>query len=227
MEHSKKRFFLITLLVSLLLGSASLSFYSCDNSICENDYSDNVLQPTVCINSSLTPDEYNNIVNSISNKIKYSTRSLGYEVTENEAKEILSPLITNGQQIQQQFLEFKDTLELTDEEVLIVENLTEAQLAELSFTLNTIYNDAVETESISSEDIIECLKYATGIEDLLDFLQAVGEVESIKNIYQGTKMLMTAKTTKQIIRALARRTMGYAAIVWMVYDFGDCINKRK
>jgi hypothetical protein len=209
------------------LGGASLSFYSCDNSVCENDYADNILQPTVCINSSLTSDEYNNIVNRISNKIKYSTRSLGYEVTENEAKEILTPLITNGQQIQQQFLEFKDTLDLTDEEVLIVENLTESQLAELSFTLNTIYNDAVETESISSEDIIECLKYATGIEDLLDILEAADEVENIKKIYQGTKMLMTAKTTKQIIRALAKRTSGYVGIVWMIYEFGDCINNRK
>lgn len=38
---------------------------------------------------------------------------------------------------------------------------------------------------------------------------------------------MTTKTTKQIIKAFAKRTMGYAAIVWMVYDFGDCINKRK
>lgn len=38
---------------------------------------------------------------------------------------------------------------------------------------------------------------------------------------------MTAKTTKQIIRALAKRTSDYVGIVWMIYEFGDCINNRK
>ena len=38
---------------------------------------------------------------------------------------------------------------------------------------------------------------------------------------------MTAKTTKQIIKAFAKRTSGCVGIVWMIYEFGDCINNRK
>lgn len=51
-----------------------------------------------------------------------------------------------------------------------MQNMSGDQLAELSFVFNTIYNDAVTQQSVSSQDIIDCLMKATGIEDVKDIL---------------------------------------------------------
>ena len=44
--------------------------------------------------------------------------------------------------------------------------------------------------------------------------------------YNGTRMLMTAKTARQIICAFAKRTLGWVGIAWVIYDFSECMNKK-
>lgn len=197
---------------------------ACNNETTENITTDNTLK--ICVESCLEENEIKNISEKINNNINHSTRSLGNELTENEAKAILHPLIDDGRCIQKQLLIQKKELALTPQEIHLIENMQEDQLAELSFTLNSMYNNAVTYQNVKGSDIIDCLLYATGINDISDLLKGGIEIGCVANYYNGTKMLMTAKTARQIITAFAKRTCGWIGVAWMIYDFGDCINKK-
>ena len=72
-----------------------------------------------------------------------------------------------------------------------------------------------------------CFAHASGIDDVRDIMKMVIEGGAVGAYYTGTKMLMTAKTAKQLVKAFAKRTAGIVSVAWMVYDFGDCINSKK
>lgn len=99
--------------------------------------------------------------------------------------------------------------------------MTDVQLAELSFTFNYVYKN-----SMNESQILECLKYAIGLQGLSDLIKNGPEIYGLSQYYNGTRMLMTAKTARQIICAFAKRTLGWVAIAWMIYDFSDCMNKK-
>ena len=100
-------------------------------------------------------------------------------------------------------------------------------LAELSFTLSSAYNDAATTESVTSEDIYDCLKYALGIDCILELFAMDANQTAIGLYINGTKQLMTAKTAKQIIKVIGTRSLGVAWVAIAVYDFADCIKNKK
>lgn len=79
---------------------------------------------------------------------------------------------------------------------------------------------------MNESQILECLKYAIGIQGLSDLVKGEIELRGFKRYYNGTKMLMTAKTARQIICAFAKRTLGWVGIAWMMYDFSECMNKK-
>lgn len=165
--------------------------------------------------------------NVIRNVINNSTRSLGCELTENEAKQILKPLINDGKNIQRQLLDKKNIVGFNTHELDFVKDMTDDQLAELSFTFNYLYKDSInESQTEESGKVWECLKYAIGIQGLSDLVKGEIELRGFKRYYNGTKMLMTAKTARQIICAFAKRTLGWVGIAWMIYDFSECMNKK-
>lgn len=160
--------------------------------------------------------------NVIKNVINSSTRSLGCELTENEAKQILKPLINDGKNIQRQLLDKKTIVGFNTHELNFVKDMTDVQLAELSFTFNYVYKN-----SMNESQILECLKYAIGIQGLSDLVKNGFEIGGgFYTYYNGTRMLMTAKTARQIICAFAKRTLGWVGIAWVIYDFSECMNKK-
>ena len=175
--------------------------------------------------SNLSVQEYNALTLKINNFIKFSSRSNGNEVTETEAQELLKPLINDGYNIQRQIISNTEDLGLTFEETENIQNFTDDQLAELSFLLNTICSDA-SAKGVSFNDIIDCLSRALGIDDVKSLIDLGVDISQGTAYYNGTKMLMNATTMKKILKAVGLRTYGMVGVIFMVYDFTDCINSK-
>lgn len=199
----------------------TIGVVSCTNDVNEDSIADENDSSIVFIESSISVNQMDSLSNVIKNVINSSTRSLGCELTENEAKQILKPLINDGKNIQRQLLDKKTIVGFNTHELNFVKDMTDVQLAELSFTFNYVYKN-----SMNESQILECLKYAIGIQGLSDLVKGEIELSGFKRYYNGTKMLMTAKTARQIICAFAKRTLGWVGIAWMMYDFSECMNKK-
>lgn len=208
----------------LLGGLCIICTTACSNNTNEASFTDEAL--VICVKSSLSKNDVDSISNKISNTINFSTRSIGNEFTENEAKEILKPLTNDGKNIQQQLLGNKEEIALTSLETSLIENMTDDQLAELSFTFNSIYNNAITIQDVKGNKVIDCLLLATGIQDISDVFKDGLGIGCVSNYYNGTKALMTVKGARKLITAFARRTCGWIGVAWMIYDFGDCINRQ-
>lgn len=199
----------------------TIGVVSCTNDVNEDSIADENDSSIVFIESSISVNQMDSLSNVIKNVINSSTRSLGCELTENEAKQILKPLINDGKNIQRQLLDKKTIVGFNTHELNFVKDMTDVQLAELSFTFNCVYKN-----SMNESQILECLKYAIGLQGLSDLIKNGPEIYGLSQYYNGTRMLMTAKTARQIICAFAKRTLGWVAIAWMIYDFSDCMNKK-
>lgn len=199
----------------------TIGVVSCTNDVNEDSIADKNDSSIVFIESSISVNQMDSLSNVIRNVINSSTRSLGCELTENEAKQILKPLINDGKNIQRQLLDKKTIVGFNTHELNFVKDMTDVQLAELSFTFNYVYKN-----SMNESQILECLKYAIGLQSLSDLIKNGPEIYGLSQYYNGTRMLMTAKTARQIICAFAKRTLGWVAIAWMIYDFSDCMNKK-
>lgn len=199
----------------------TIGVVSCTNDVNEDSIADENDSSIVFIESSISVNQMDSLSNVIKNVINSSTRSLGCELTENEAKQILKPLINDGKNIQRQLLDKKTIVGFNTHELNFVKDMTDVQLAELSFTFNYVYKN-----SMNESQILECLKYAIGLQGLSDLIKNGPEIYGLSQYYNGIRMLMTAKTARQIICAFAKRTLGWVAIAWMIYDFSDCMNKK-
>ena len=199
----------------------TIGVVSCTNDVNEDSIADENDSSIVFIESSISVNQMDSLSNVIKNVINSSTRSLGCELTENEAKQILKPLINDGKNIQRQLLDKKTIVGFNTHELNFVKDMTDVQLAELSFTSNYVYKN-----SMNESQILECLKYAIGLQSLSDLIKNGPEIYGLSQYYNGARMLMTAKTARQIICAFAKRTLGWVAIAWMIYDFSDCMNKK-
>ena len=67
----------------------------------------------VCFESGLTESDMDSVTDEISNAIDFSTRSIGNELTEDEAMHILKPLANDGKNLQKQILYKKNELALS------------------------------------------------------------------------------------------------------------------
>lgn len=200
----------------------TIGVVSCTNDVNEDSIADENDSSIVFIESSISVNQMDSLSNVIKNVINSSTRSLGCELTENEAKQILKPLINDGKNIQRQLLDKKTIVDFNTHELNFVKDMTDVQLAELSFTFNYVYKN-----SMNESQILECLKYAIGIQGLSDLVKNGFEIGGgFYTYYNGTRMLMTAKTARQIICAFAKRTLGWVGIAWVIYDFSECMNKK-
>lgn len=205
----------------------TIGVVSCTNDVNEDSIADKNDSSIVFIESSISVNQMDSLSNVIRNVINNSTRSLGCELTENEAKQILKPLINDGKNIQRQLLDKKNIVGFNTHELDFVKDMTDDQLAELSFTFNYLYKDSInESQTEESSKVWDCLLNAIGIQDLSDLAKGEIEINGFKRYYKGTKMLMTAKTARQIICAFAKRTLGWVGIAWMIYDFSECMNKK-
>lgn len=150
-----------------------------------------------------------------------------HDLTDTEAKCILSPLVTYGVDIRDQLLQAaeNDELLITLEERELLENMDDSQLAGLAYFSHalaeqTTAEDEEENEldefAYTVQDVKECLTVAMGIDIALDLYR----------YFKGTSALMTAKTALQIGKAFMKRTMGWIGIAYTAYKFGRCLHER-
>jgi len=139
----------------------------------------------------------------------------------NQLQLILMPLIENGQMIYDELLsklQNTDTyFQLSNEDKSIINNLSDFQLAELSFLLSMTINDNVFGEGISQlyssntgELILDCLGAATGIADIAAIVQG----------YRG----LNTRDVVRILRKTGTRYLGYVGLALAIIDFVNCMS---
>ena len=177
----------------------------------------------VAITSGISPQEYTDIVNSVDEAIMGSTRSLGQELTDMEAQNLLQPFVNDGKQIRNQMITLQRDLELTNTDISLLNGMTDAQLAEMAFTFSSICN---KNGGITWDIFIDCLMQATGINNVWDIYVLLKEGGYGGMYVKGTKMLMTAKVAKQFIAAFAKRTIGAIGVAWTIIEFVECVTSK-
>lgn len=153
------------------------------------------------------------VLNDVLLKIEnYKNSSEQFRTINNEQEiiTILQPLIQNGQIIHNAMVnqiisteDFQNLTELEQQEIL---NLTDEQLAELSFIVNFQY----QTESVDWDRVRSCASFALG-------------VSGIRNLYLNTAALGTVQTMIGALKLIGKRYLGYVGIALMIYDFTDCV----
>lgn len=131
----------ISLFFAFLLISCSQEEFATDSTSTE-----------VQISSSLSSEDYVNAIVQINEKVRFSTRSSGDELTGNDAISILQPFAKDGLVIRDQLISQKTELSFTPQDVSELEGMTDSQLAELSFAIMTICNEA-SAKGVSWGDI--------------------------------------------------------------------------
>jgi hypothetical protein len=162
----------------------------------------------------LKPEQLNTVMSNIE---KYKERSqksktLNEQNAENEMQIILQPLIENGEVIHNAMInEITSTIEfqnLTFPEQQEILNLTDEQLAELSFIVNFQYQ--AQSASVDWDRARSCASFALGI-------------GGIKALYANTLALGTVETMIGALKLIGKRYLGYIGVALMIYDFTDCV----
>jgi hypothetical protein len=162
----------------------------------------------------LKPEQLNTVMSNIENYKKRSQnlKTLNKQNAENEMQIILQPLIENGEIIHNAMInEIKSTIEfqnLTFAEQQEILNLTDEQLAELSFVVNFQYQ--AQSNIVDWERVRSCASFALGI-------------SGIRSLYTNTLALGTVETMIGALQLIGKRYLGYIGVALMVYDFADCV----
>lgn len=185
-------------LYCLLFLCLSLVLFSCNNANLESESIS-----SVSLNSSVTWETLTNIHGIINDSIESTTRSLPTGetsintqlISESSAKEIIAPLITDGKALQKQIIDSSDEENISAEDMEMIENATDEQLAELSLIVSSIEIDPMYGY-ISGAKLKSCAGVALGI-------------SAIAGIISGTKSLMTATSALKIFKIVGLRYLGY------------------
>ena len=135
-------------------------------------------------------------------------------------------MIDDGKFLRDQLVDHQSELSLTPQDVFELENMQDDQLADLSFTFASVYNESLK-KNVTWEDFIDCLKQASGISDIESLLKNGAELGCVNLYINGTRSLITAATARQIVLAVAKRTFGIVGIAWVIYDFADCMKNKQ
>lgn len=221
----KHLFFIASCCLFLLLTSCNTN-YDMEDSV---DLRPELMSPVVF--SNIKTEQYVAIRDSLNKKLLSTSRATGEEITEEEAMEILEPFAVDGEQMCEQILEQQDVLELSEEEIDMIEHLTPEEYAELSVIASSVDEELyADGRQISSDDVIKCLGEATGITGIVEIVRGAVYGDriggSFGKYFGGTKKLMTSKTAKEIVGAVVKRYVGWVGIAWMMIEFANCINDK-
>lgn len=156
----------------------------------------------------------------------------GYEpISEEEAQEILQPLVEYGEEVREELLQAaqQGELDATSEELADLENMDDSQLAGLAYFTyalaensedEPVNDDIIEEFSIANitkQDVVQCASLALGFE----------VVSGIYSILSGSAELMTATEAFAIGRAFISKTLGWIGVGIAVYQYGKCIYDKQ
>lgn len=144
------------------------------------------------------------------------------ELTEEQSRELVQPLINDGRQIQASIIQQITTEAHTNQELISeMENLTELDLATMSLILSATQTTTYESQNdfisanmmISQEKFWPCLGMAVGIADMRGALGKIflnsGEI--------------TVTSFIPFIRTIGKHYLGYLGLAVTIYSFVDCL----
>lgn len=159
-------------------------------------------------------------------------------MSEGEAKKIFEPLIEDGNNIRAQIQESvqKGEFEMSELELQQLSEMTDEQLAQLSFVIYNIENPATmemvfnmiesqwqddpilldEPTAYTRAQLLDCLSFAIGLD----------AVSGLWGYISGTAGLITAKTAWGIAAAFIGRTLGWVGLAYTAYQYADCLHSK-
>ena len=212
--------------IILFVSACLLVLYSCDNEERVMDKDSKV--DNVMLTYDVDTDLLNSINANLAERLGTDTRT-NVAMTEQEAQEILSPLVQQGCEMRNELVQLAEDkkIDLSAMEVKELKDMKDQELAEFAYFMQAVtqeeFADYDEMHAVSLEhkytrdDVWECFKYAVGLQDL----------EYAVWYYQGTKALMSAKRAFSIIKPIIKRTAGWIGLAYTIYQFGDCLHGKK
>lgn len=149
--------------------------------------------------------------------------------TEKDIAKSMQPLVKVGKDARQASLEMVKAqplqCEVTQEEIQMLETLTDEELAGVGLMLSVLCADNNDVNILTEDALmqsvyIQCLFSAIGITDVIDILKDGG---SIGAIIGGTRGLINAKTMGKVLKALGIRYLGWIGVGIMIYDYVSCV----
>jgi hypothetical protein len=156
-----------------------------------------------------------NILSRLKNCGAYSSDSEFRSTTANNDSiaQIIAPLIDNGRELKGELLSLISnspdwqTLEQNTKDTII--NLTDEQLAHLSLAFSASHYS--RQPGVIGSAIHDCVGVALGIAGLQSVFATLATTPSVSSAIG-------------VLRWIGRRFASYAAAVWMIWDFWDCMS---
>lgn len=214
-------------LVFWLLSMFLLVGCSQDNEVLEKQDAKEVVLKT-----KVSPDVIRNVNQGLEG-LASMTRA-GINISENDAKLVLQPLVPIGEDIRQEFLTLAESgqLDVTQEEMDELKMMNDTQLAEMAYYIGFVTetsaigsigntgggqpNVEIDPLEYSRQDIIDCLMATIGLND----------IENFKNYIGGTRGMIAAKTAMKLAYNFCKRTLGWVGLAITIYDFGKCLQGK-
>lgn len=201
----------------------SLTLLSCNN---DDTFNTNRKEIEISLNSKYSQKEMLSIVSKVGRKLERSTLANGtVNITESQAKQMIQPLVADGKLMQKQMLnQVKDLDYVTDSDIKEIENMTDEELASLSFIIaitqkyeepdfNNVDGRKITSKDICWDKIKPCLLSALG-------------VGGLKNIY-NTIIIKGGVTTAEllpILKIIGKRYCAYTSLAFFIWDTVDCLH---
>lgn len=198
-----------SMLLFVVIGLFPISCSS-DNSLNEGNDSKYFLK------SSISADYYSDFIINLNQSL--GTKSTFTAQDEIICKELCAPLLDDGLMIQQDLIRQANEQNAI-EDVEFFQNLSDEQLATLSFIVYEIYAaipNAEKTTEVTGEQLLTCLEAALGITAIKSLWNDI--------MFEGAVIGVTVKAT---MKAFGKHYLGWLGIAFTVYDFYDCISGWK
>lgn len=202
-------------IILFLLAVFTFVFTACSS---EKDEAQKIENQELKLNSSLSETDFKKICKSFERIV--NTRSCLNN--EDSCKLALQPLINDGKLIQRQILvQAEFNTYFTKEDLQFFENLSEEQLATLSFSIHEL-NQVIFAERLDTTEMSDSITQmqSVNINKILDCLSFAFGITVVKQL--SVKGIITATTLRQALIAVGKRYLGYVGVVLMIADFYDC-----
>ena len=156
---------------------------------------------------------------SLTNPIDFNAQVVQ---SEEELKEIFRPWVESGKALIKGAIASCDDLELSAEDLNVLESLTDPDIAMFALTMSTYTQDdqiiSDDGRMIPMDHVRDCFFQAVVISDIMAILTAL----QTKNI---NRILTVILTRTQFISVMSKflRGMSYVGLAIMAYEFIECV----
>ena len=207
------------ILLAAVISSCISSFFfaSCSDEV------NNTKKETdgVLITCNISDKQIKDINKKMQDLFNVSRTNSAVSITEEQAMDILSPLIPQGLSIRNQIVNNAElgNLNISADELQLLLNMDDSQLAELAYYIVTdadidpeLYDDGMK--KYTGQQLLDCLSTAIGLD----------AVTGLWGYIDGTATLVSASSAWTIGRALIGRTLGWVGVAYAIYSYVECLN---